>query len=185
MPQNDHQPPRRTLQDDGFAPNPRADFVELGITSCFSFLHGASDAVDLAATAAAQGYDAIGIADLNTMAGVVRLHSAATKACLRPIIGCRIALDSGAAFLAYPTDRDAYGRLCALLSQGKMRDANGAWQAKGACHLALDDLAAHATGVQLIALPDDDPDRFAARLPELARTLPSLRHIAASYLYRG
>ncbi|WP_439155961.1 error-prone DNA polymerase, partial [Yoonia sp.] len=42
-----------------------------------------------------------------------------------------------------------------------------------------------ATGVQLIALPDDDPDRFAARSPELARTLPSLRHIAASYLYRG
>ncbi|MBE0414717.1 error-prone DNA polymerase [Yoonia sp.] len=185
MPQNDHQHPRRTLNADGFTPNPRADFVELGVTSCFSFLHGASDAVDLVATASAQGHDAIGIADLNTMAGVVRLHSAAIKACLRPVIGCRILLVTGAAFLAYPTNRDAYGRLCTLLSQGKMRDTDGAWQAKGACDLTLDALAAHAEGVQLIALPGDDLDRFAADLPALARALPGLRHIAASYLYRG
>ena len=80
MPQNDHQHPRRALEGDGFVPNPRADFVELGVATCFSFLRGASDAVDLAVTAHSLGYDKLGCADLNTMAGVVRLHAAALKA---------------------------------------------------------------------------------------------------------
>jgi len=184
MPQNDDRHPRRSLTE-GSAPNPRAPFVELGVTSCFSFLRGASDAVDLARTAAGQGHDALGIADLNTMAGVVRLHSAALKAGLRPVIGCRLELLSGEAFLAYPRDRAAYGRLCALLSKGKMHDVNGAWQAKGACDITLEDLAAHATGVQLIALPPARLDAFAEGLSRLVRRLPTLRHIAASHLYRG
>ncbi|MEM8536688.1 MAG: error-prone DNA polymerase, partial [Pseudomonadota bacterium] len=185
MPENDHQHPRRRLDGDDFPPNPRAPFVELGLTTCFSFLRGASDAVDLAATAWALGYDAIGCADLNTMAGVVRLHAEATRAKMRPVIGCRLQLVSGEAFLAYPRDRAAYGRLCRLLSKGKMHDVDGQWQAKGACDITLDDLATHSDGVQLIAVPGADLDHFAAGLPRLKRALPTLRHIAASYLYRG
>ncbi|WP_322891850.1 MULTISPECIES: error-prone DNA polymerase [unclassified Yoonia] len=185
MPQNDHQHPRRELEGDGFAPNPRADFVELGVTTCFSFLRGASDAVDLAATAHALGYDRLGCADLNTMAGVVRLHTAARRAGITPVIGCRLGLITGEVFLAYPRDRAAYGRLCRLLSKGKMQDAGGDWQAKGVCDISLDDLAAHAAGVQLIAVPGADLGHFAAGLPRLARALPGLRHIAASCLYRG
>jgi error-prone DNA polymerase len=185
MPEMDNQRPRRTLMGDGFTANPAAPFVELGVTSCFSFLRGASDAVDLAATASAQGYDAIGIADLNTMAGVVRLHCEALKAHLRPVIGCRLRLVSGEEFLAYPGDRAAYGRLCMLLSKGKMHDVNGDWQAKGLCDITLDDLATYADGVQLIALPPANLDHFSADLRRLARSLPTLRHIAASYLYRG
>ncbi len=185
MPEMDNQRPRRTLTDGGFTPNPRAPFVELGVTSCFSFLRGASDAVDLAAMAAGQGHDALGIADLNTMAGVVRLHCEALKAALRPVIGCRLQLVSGETFLAYPRDRAAYGRLCMLLSKGKMHDVNGDWQAKGVCDITLDDLAAHATGVQLIAIPPEDLDPFAADLARLVYHLPTLGHIAASYLYRG
>ena len=68
MPEMDNQRPRRTIEDDGFIPNPPADYVELGVTTCFSFLRGASDAVDLASTANALGYDKLGCADLNTMA---------------------------------------------------------------------------------------------------------------------
>ena len=185
MPEVENPYPRRSLADGVFTANPPAGFVELGVTSCFSFLRGASDAVDLAGTAASHGYDAIGIADLNTMAGVVRLHGAALKAQLRPIIGCRVQLVTGEAFLAYPRCRSAYGRLCQLLSKGKMHDVNGEWQAKGACDVTLDDLAAHAEGVQLIALPPDDLDAFGVGLPRLTQTLPTLRHIAASYLYRG
>ena len=51
-------------------------YVELGVSSPFSFLRGASDAIELVQTALALGYDAIGIADRNTLAGVVRMHSA-------------------------------------------------------------------------------------------------------------
>jgi error-prone DNA polymerase len=185
MPENDHQHPRRTLEGDDFPPNPRAPFVELGLTTCFSFLRGASDAVDLAATAWAQGYDSLGCADLNTMAGVVRLHTEATKAKIRPVIGCRLQLITGDAFLAYPTDRAAYGRLCTLLSKGKMHDVDGQWQDKGACDITLDDLAKHSAGVQLIALPGENIDHFSAGLRRLTRALPTMKHIAASYLYRG
>jgi error-prone DNA polymerase len=185
MPQNDHQHKRRTLETDGLTPNPRAAYVELGVTSCFSFLYGASDAVDLAATAWEQGYDALGIADLNTMAGVVRLHAEATKAHIRPVIGCRVALISGEAFLAYPRNRIGYGQLCALLSKGKMSTPDGEWQEKGACQITLNDLAAHADQIQLILLPPENLHDLAAQLRQLTRRLPTLRHIAASYLYRG
>ena len=59
-------------------PTTPSPFVELGVNSPFSFLRGASDAIELALTALALGYDAIGIADRNTLAGVVRMHSACT-----------------------------------------------------------------------------------------------------------
>ncbi|WP_316014366.1 error-prone DNA polymerase [Roseobacter sp. HKCCA0434] len=185
MPLKDHEHPRRTIEEDDFALNPPTEFVELGMTSCFSFLHGASDAVDLITTAWSQGHHALGIADINTMAGVVRHHKEALTVNIRPVIGCRIVLMGGEEFLAYPRDRAAYGRLCALLTKGKTATLDGAWQEKGACHLTLDDLAAHAEGVQLIALPKEDLAVFEAELPRLSAALPTLRHIAVSHLYRG
>ncbi|MBE2278415.1 MAG: error-prone DNA polymerase [Rhodobacteraceae bacterium] len=181
MPDSDNRRIRKTLTGD-FPPNPRAGYVELAVTTPFSFLRGASDASELAATAHALGHDALGVADLNTMAGVVRVHAEAKKAGLRPVIGCRLRLVSGEEFLAYPRDRAAYGRLCSLLTRGKRHDEGGDWQAKGACDITLADLAAHAEGLQLIVLPDESLFR---RLPELLRRLPSLRHIAVSHLYRG
>ena len=185
MPENDHAHPPRQLTGDDFRPNPPTAFVELGVTSCFSFLYGASDAVDLSRTASQLGYHALGIADLNTMAGIVRLHAAARKACLEPIIGCRLKLITGEEFLAYPKDRAAYGRLCSLLSKGKMRGVDGEWQTKGVCDLTLDDLSIHTDGVQLIAMPQEDVAEFARGLRRLTRALPTLHHIAVSYLYRG
>ncbi len=186
MPENDHQVPRRTLPEDGsFTPNPPAAFVELGMVSCFSFLRGASDAVDLAQTAWALGYDRLGIADWNSFAGVVRMHVEAKKARIRPLIGCRLVLTTGEAFLAYPKDREAYARLCRLLTKGKRHDPDGEWQAKGVCDITLSDLAAHAQGVLLIALPPADLAGFARALPRLIRALPTLGWIAAAYLYRG
>ena len=86
MPQNDYQHEKRTIEDEeGFIKNPPSPFVELGVSTCFSFLRGASDAVDLAVTANALGYDKLGCADLNTMAGVVRLHAEARKAQVTPV----------------------------------------------------------------------------------------------------
>ncbi|WP_066527804.1 error-prone DNA polymerase [Erythrobacter sp. CCH5-A1] len=226
MPEGPLTPDKRTLQVDpeGIAPPPRADFVELGIASCFSFLRGASDAVDLVLAAHALGYDALGIADVNSMAGVVRIHTEAKTLKLKPVIGCRIETVEGLAFLAYPEDRAAYGRLCRLISAGRMQTLAGEWQDKGVCEIDLALLAGHAEGVQLILLPPDDleaaftiavpsnviPFRrpgldpgpladsdpglrrddvrelpFADLLPHLVRQLPTLRHIAASYLYCG
>jgi error-prone DNA polymerase len=181
MPDNDHVHPRKTISGD-YSPNPPAPYVELAVTTPFSFLRGASDATELARTAHALGHDALGVADLNTMAGVVRLHLAARAAALRPVIGCRLRLRTGEEFLAYPRNRAAYGRLCRLLSGGKMRDHDGNWQQKGMCDLTLADLAGHAEGLQLVLVADE---RALRGLPLLTRRLPMLRHIAASFLYRG
>ncbi|MEO0461675.1 MAG: error-prone DNA polymerase [Pseudomonadota bacterium] len=237
MPDAPLTPDKRTLEiDPDLIEAPaRAPFVELGLASCFSFLRGASDAVDLVMAARAQGYDAIGIADANSFAGVVRVHTEAATLKLRPVIGCRIETVEGLAFLAYPRGRTAYGRLCQLISAGRMQTLSGEWQEKGVCEISLEMLAEHSDGVQLILLPPEDlgaeftirvennvipirrpgpqaatrlspavegtkspaPDQvqgddmvdmvapFAELLPHLTRQLPTLRHLAASYLYRG
>jgi error-prone DNA polymerase len=158
MPDAPLTPDKRTLDIDpsGIAAPPSAVFVELGLVSCFSFLRGASDAVDLVLAAHAHGYDAVGIADVNSMAGVVRLHTEAKTLKLRLVIGCRIETVEGLAFLAYPEDRAAYGRLCRLISAGRMQTPEGEWQDKGVCQITLAMLAGHAEGVQLILLPPDD-----------------------------
>ena len=161
------------------APLERAPYVELGVTSPFSFLRGASDAIELVLRALELGMDSIGIADRNTLAGVVRMHSAAKGAGLKPLIGCRLDLTDAPSLLAYPCHRDGYGRLSRLLSLGKMRAA------KGECELRLADVAAHRDGIAFIAWPGDDLDAFEAELPRLRDAIPSLRHVAASCLYRG
>src|SRR5215210_3688838 len=117
------------------APRTPAPYVELGVTSPFSFLRGASDAIELVLTALSHGMDAIGIADRNTLAGVVRMHSACEGAGLKPLIGCRLDLTDAPSLLAYPIDREGYGRLSRLLSRGKMRSD------KGECHITLDEVA--------------------------------------------
>ncbi|MCD1624245.1 error-prone DNA polymerase [Citromicrobium bathyomarinum] len=228
MPDAPLTPDKRRIEidPDGVDPPPRAPFVELGLVSCFSFLRGSSDAVDLVTAARMLGYDALGIADANTMAGVVRIHTEAKTLKLRPVIGCRIETVEGLAFLAYPKDRAAYGCLCRLISQGRMQTLSGKWQEKGVCEIDLAMLADHAEDVQLILLPPDDlgarftiavpsnvipfrhpsselqkgsvsPDQvrgndkveltapFPRLLAHLTAQLPTLRHLAAAYLYRG
>jgi error-prone DNA polymerase len=160
-------------------PTTPSPYVELGVSSPFSFLRGASDAIELTLRALELGMDAIGIADRNTLAGVVRMHSACTGAGLKPLIGCRLDLTDAPSLLAYPVDRDGYGRLSRLLSLGKMRSQ------KGECDLALADVAAHGDGIAFIAWPEEDLDAFEAELARLRDVLPSLRHVAASWLYRG
>lgn len=198
---------------------PRAPFVELGLVSCFSFLRGASNPDALVKAAWELGYDAIGIADANTMAGVVRIHTNAKAVKLRPVIGCRIETVEGFSFLAYPKDRAAYGQLTRLISAGRRYTPEGEWQDKGVCDISLAMLADHAEGVQLVLLPSADlakqftievpnnvipfpiPDSrsdadfsaplreittaFTDLLPYLVNQLPTLDHLAASYLYAG
>ena len=138
MPDSHPTPEKRTLHvdPDTLQVPSRASFVELGLMSCFSFLRGASDAVDLVSTARAKGYDAIAIADANSMAGVVRIHTEAQTLKLRPVIGARIETIEGLTFLAYPKDRAAYGRLCRLISAGRMASPEGEFLEASLIHAA-------------------------------------------------
>ena len=149
-------------------------YAELQITTNFSFLRGASHADELAAQAKALGLEAIAVTDRNTFAGLVRAHVAAKEAGLRFIPGVRLDLEDGPSLLAYPTGRQAYGRLSRLISLGQGRAE------KGKCSLSLADVAAHAEGQIFIALPADGWDwREAARWPPLSETPPATAKIIA------
>jgi error-prone DNA polymerase len=154
-------------------------YAELAVTTNFSFLRGASHPQQFVRQAQALGHAAIGIADRNTLAGVVRAYGEwkTLPEDDRPqlLIGARLVFRDGTPdILAYPRDRKAYARLSRLLSIGKLRAE------KGDCHLDLTDLIEYRRGLLLIVMPTD---------LETARTaLTALGHdtwLAASMLYTG
>ena len=184
MPEYSNFARRKLIREDGPEKAiPKASFVELGIATPFSFLRGASDAIELVLTALDLGMDAIGVADRDTLAGVVRMHSAAKGAGMRPLIGCRLCPTDAPELLAYPLDREGYGRLSRLLSLGKMRCD------KGECDLLLSEISLHGEGIAFIAMPGEDLETFEAALPALVEALPKghggMGHVAAAHLYRG
>jgi len=129
-------------------------YAEIAVTTNFSFLRGASHPREMVLAAALYGHAAIGIADRNTLAGVVRAYEALNEvrekfgAAPKLVVGARLVFVDGTPdILAYPVDRAAYGRLCRLLSAGKL----GA--AKGECILRLSDLLQWQEGLLLVVLP--------------------------------
>ncbi|OLF81348.1 DNA polymerase [Maricaulis sp. W15] len=128
-------------------------YAELIALSNFSFLRGASHAEEMVLAAKELGLEALGICDINTLAGVVRAHLAAREHGLKLLVGARLRPTDGPDLVCYPTDRAAYGRLSTLLSKGKMGEVP-----KGECHISLADILAHAEGQIFIAIPPADPD---------------------------
>src|SRR3978361_1487027 len=126
------------------------DYAEIGITTNFSFLRGGSHPQDYVHKASELGLPVIGIADHNTLAGVVRaykeLENAETKYKPKLLIGSRLVfMDGTPDVLVYPRDRAAYGRLCQLLTRGKRGDETDRIE-KGECNLRFDDLLEYTEG---------------------------------------
>lgn len=71
-------------------------YAELDVRSNFSFLEGGSHPGELVAQARALGISAIGVADRNTLAGVVRAHAEAKKQGQKFLVGCRLQFTDGA-----------------------------------------------------------------------------------------
>jgi len=166
---------------------PMPDYAEIGVTTNFSFLRGASHPQEYVHQAGEYGLHAIGIADRNTLAGVVRAYAELKNPELtsRPklLIGSRLVfIDGTPDILAYPRDRAGYGRLCRLLSKGKLAAD------KGECHLRFEDLREFSEGLLLVLMP---PYRFKA--DALRRMLETMRGstsadgvwLAASLFHRG
>ncbi|MEN3794514.1 error-prone DNA polymerase [Fulvimarina sp. MAC3] len=123
-------------------------YAELAAASNFSFLRGASHAEEMVAEAAKLGLSALGLADRNSVAGLVRGHMAAKEAGLQFVPGCRLVFqDSAPDTFVWPMHRKGWGRLCELLSLGKRRAP------KGECHIVLDDLLAHSDGLLMAVHP--------------------------------
>ena len=157
-----------------------SEYAELAVTTNFSFLRGASHPAELVGQAALLGQRAIGVADRNTLAGVVRAHTQAKDIGYPLLVGARLVPEDGPELICYPTDRAAYGRLSMLLSKGKMRAE------KGDCILYLSDIEAHGWGQIFIVIPPKDVDEtFTKTLEHFGRVWPGRCYLAASSLYTG
>src|SRR5690242_14022361 len=163
-------------------------YAEIGITTNFSFLRGGSHPQEYVHQASELRLPAIGIADHNTLAGVVRAYSELDNSELKHkpklLIGARIVFTDGTPdILVYPRDRAAYGRLCQLLTRGKM----GADVEKGECHLKFSDLLDYAEGQLLVlTLPHRFDTGTATKILERLKASPAGGvWLAASLLYRG
>ncbi|MBW7849094.1 MAG: error-prone DNA polymerase [Rhodospirillales bacterium] len=167
-------------QGEGQEAGRSARYAELQVTTNFSFLRGASHPDELVLAAAALGHSAVAVTDRNTLAGVVRAHSAAKQIGIRLVVGVRLDLRDAPSLLCFPTDRAAYGRLCRLLTLGNRRAP------KGECHLDRADLAEFAAGQVAVALPPADPnDVFIQYIKELRSIFDAGCYLAASHLHRG
>ncbi len=128
-------------------------YAELAVTTNFSFLRGASHPQELVARADELGLTAIGIADRNSFAGVVRAYDEAKKRKIKLLVGTRLATIDGFEVLTYPIDRAAYGRLCRLITAGNLKAK------KSKCHLTFEEILNAAEGQIFIALPPATPSR--------------------------
>ncbi|WP_318987519.1 error-prone DNA polymerase [Falsiroseomonas ponticola] len=126
-------------------------FAELAALSNFTFLEGASHPRELVAAAKLLGMPAIGIADRNSVAGLVRGMVAAEQVGIRYVPGIRLVLDDATEYLAWPSDRPAWGRLCRMLSEARMEGE------KGETRLTRDALVAAAEGQVLARIPNTAP----------------------------
>ncbi|MES2492314.1 MAG: error-prone DNA polymerase [Pseudomonadota bacterium] len=168
------------------APPPFAElpFAELVAATNYSFLRGASHPAEMVLRAHGLGMAGLGIADRNTVAGVVRGHmawrdiraSCGPADAFRLVVGARLVFspdpETGQAapdIIAYPATRRGWGRLTRLLTVGNRRAE------KGDCRLYLPDLLDHADDLLLIATGADR-----AVLERLAEARPGAVWLAAT-----
>ncbi|MES2561313.1 MAG: error-prone DNA polymerase, partial [Pseudomonadota bacterium] len=105
----------------------------------------------------------------SSVAGVVRAHIVArayrehdkqnkVEHPFKLIIGTEIKLESGPRLVLLATDRASYGRLCALITRGRMRAVKGAYRLEWA------DLTDGLAGCLALLVADEAPDVSHARL---------------------
>jgi DNA-directed DNA polymerase III PolC len=166
----------------------RPAYAELMATSNFSFLRAGSHPEELVAAAMALGLGGIGIADRNTFAGVVRGYVAhrdmrEQHPDFRYVVGVRLSFSDGAPdILAYPSDREAYGRLCRLLSRANLREESE----KGNPVVLFDDLGEFAEGQLFVFHLDESRWQISMDyLQQLAAIAPGNVWLAAAPAFKG
>jgi error-prone DNA polymerase len=156
-------------------------YAELWTTTNYSFLRGASCPEELVRTAKALGLAAIGVADRNSLAGVVRAWAKGREIGQRVLVGARLDFNDGTpSVLCYPADREAWGRLTRLLTLGQRRAP------KGECWLKAPDLITHGEGQIILVVPPAKLDEaFEASLAKLTGVFAGRIWLLASRPYGG
>ncbi|MBJ7501328.1 MAG: error-prone DNA polymerase [Sphingopyxis sp.] len=155
---------------------PETGFAELVAATNYSFLRGASHRHEMVAEAINLGMKGIGIADRNSVAGVVRaltglrkLREAATEdgidlPDIKLVVGARLVFDDGTPdIIAYPTTRHGWSRLTRMLTIGNRRTT------KGDCVMKLENLLIHCEDMILIAMASEKDESILRRLAKVAR----------------
>ncbi|MGH6693769.1 error-prone DNA polymerase [Sphingopyxis sp.] len=150
-------------------------FAELVTATNYSFLRGASHPHEMVAEAINLGMTGIGIADRNSVAGVVRALTGLRKLRedaaeegielppLKLVVGARLVFDDGTPdIIAYPTTRHGWGRLTRMLTIGNRRTT------KGDCVMKLQNLLIHCEDMALIAMATEKDEPILHRLAEVA-----------------
>jgi error-prone DNA polymerase len=171
-------------------------YVELQACTHFSFLRGVSSAEEMFAAAALLGYPALGIADRNSVGGLVKALRAADETGVRLISGCRLDLieacperpaEPGSrrstGLLVWPEDRAGWSRLTRLLTAGKGR-ADRAKGEKGQCFLHWEDVASWSEGLVAALVPDEADRTTETALAQLADIFGKRAHLALSHRRR-
>ncbi|KQV73048.1 error-prone DNA polymerase [Rhizobium sp. Root1220] len=185
-------------------------FFEIGAKTNFSFLEGASKPEEMVLQAAVLKIGGLGIADRNSVAGVVRAHAQAKalrkkferkqdgllekdekpEDIIEPVLlqpGARLVFSDGTPdILAYPHNREGWAHLCRLLSAGNLRAE------KGNCILMEADLSEFGSQMMLALVPDlavaDDPrlyQAFEACLERLRDRFREKLYVAITPAYDG
>lgn len=164
-------------------------FAELCVTTNFSFLRSGSHPEEMVEQAVALGLTGIGIADRNTLAGVVRAHVKAKtmrdqkKGDIRTVVGCRLVFRDGTPdLIVYPKDRAGYANLTRLLTVGNEPAP------KGECWLSFSDYLAHAQGLRTILIPvcdlGEDLHAFESYLQSIKKAAGEV-WLAAPFQFNG
>ena len=185
-------------------------YAELGALTNFSFLEGASHPGEIMMQAKGLGLAAVGVADRNTLAGMVRALMGAEDYDIRLVVGVRLGFLDGTELIVFPRDRAAYGRLCRLLTLGKSEilddapppaaaphphlrlvqpvedDAAPDRTTKGETRLTFEQAVTHGEGLIALAVAPEVPDAaFEARLLAWRRAWPDTLYLAVAPLWRG
>ncbi len=158
-------------------------YVELQVASHFSFLRGVSSAEELFAAAAMLGYPALGLADRNSVGGLIKGLRASDATGVRMVAGARLDLMDGSALLVWPQDRAAWSRLTRLLTLGKSRVDRKKGE-KGQCFLHWEDVAAWSDGLVAALIPGEADRPAEIALAQMADILGDRGHLALTHRRR-
>ncbi|MDA1239127.1 MAG: PHP domain-containing protein, partial [Proteobacteria bacterium] len=145
-------------------------FIELNITSNFTFLKGGSHPEEYANRAAEIGMEAFAIADENSVSGIVRAH----KACLdikyifkeskisqkkihntpRLIPAAKLILKNNIIITILAQNRVGWGNLSRLISKGRLSAP------KGGCVLDTDDVLEFGENLILLIHPTNEAQKI-------------------------
>lgn len=141
-------------------------FSELCITSNFTFLTGGSHPQEYARLASEMNMPAFAIADINSVAGIVRAHQELREVlreagnASRLIPAATLELMDGFRVTALPRNRAGWGNLCRILTLGRRRAD------KGKCELHLADVLEWGTDQVLLIHPHGEYRPHARKLAD-------------------